>query len=287
MSPVNFEELTAEDKPLWCPGCGNFILLKCLKTAITQLDVEPENVVIISGIGQAAKTPHYIKVFGMHTLHGRTLPIAVGVKLANHGLTVFAEGGDGDGYAEGMGHFIHAGRRNANITYLVHNNQIYGLTKGQTSPTTDMGTHTVSTPHGSVEKPVNPLALAIASVATFVAREMAIEKDRLVSRIVEAANHEGFAFIDIIQYCITYNKINTPKWFKERVYHLEDENHNPQDKIQAFSRALEWSDKIPLGLFYKEKRDTLEKKIAQIKKDTLIEQDLDRIDINDLMEKFY
>jgi len=287
MSPVTVEQLSIKNKPMWCPGCGNYILLKCIKKALVELDVFPEKVLIISGIGQAAKTPHYLKVYGMHSIHGRTLPIATGAKLVNHDLIVFAEGGDGDGYAEGMGHFIHALRRNVNITYLVHNNQIYGLTKGQTSPTTELNVKTVSTPFGSLEKPVNPVALAVAGGASYVAREMAIEQDRLVSRIVEAVKHKGFSFLDIIQYCITYNKVNTPDWFKERAYHLEEEGHDPSDRVKAFERALEWGEKIPFGLIYKEERPTLEEGIPYIAKQPLIKQNIGNIDITGLMESFY
>jgi len=287
MNPVNREQLSVKNKPLWCPGCGNFIILNCIKKALVKLDIDPENVVFVSGIGQASKMPHYLKVYGIHTLHGRTLPVAVGTRLANNELTVFAEGGDGDGYGEGMGHFIHAVRRNTNITYLVHNNQIYGLTKGQTSPTTDLGVKTITSPFGSIEKPVNPLALAIAGGATFIAREMAIERERLISRIVEAAEHKGFAYIDIIQYCITYNKVNTPDWFKERVYHLEDTGHDPADKVKAFNAALEWGNKIPLGLFYKEERASYEDGLSQIKEKPLVHQDIKNVDINELMQSFF
>ena len=206
---VKMTELNTIDRPNWCPGCGDFGILMALKGAIVELNIEPENVAIISGIGCSGKVPHWIRTYGLHGIHGRALPVASAVKLTNHELTVFAVGGDGDGYGIGMCHFIHAMRRNINMTYIVHNNMIYGLTTGQTSPTSEKGTRTKSTPSGAIEVPVNPMALAISSGATFVARTFAGDVKHLQKTIVDAVKHRGFSLVDVFQQCVSYNHVNT------------------------------------------------------------------------------
>ena len=203
----------------WCPGCGNFGILKAVKKALVELDIEPYQVLMVSGIGQAGKLPHYTRCNVFNSLHGRTLPVAVGAKISNPKLIVIAVGGDGDGYGEGGNHFIHTMRRNHDITYLVHNNQVYGLTKGQASPTSDQGFVTKTTPEGAVT-PINPIALAIGAGAGFVARAFAGDVGYLASLIKMGIRYKGFALIDILQPCVVFNHKNTYSWYRERVYKL-------------------------------------------------------------------
>jgi 2-oxoglutarate ferredoxin oxidoreductase subunit beta len=239
----------------WCPGCGNFGIREAVKTALSELGLKPEQTCFVSGIGQAAKAPHYIRCNLFNGLHGRTLPVATGIKLANPGLTVFAEGGDGDGYAEGGNHFLHVLRRNIDITYLVHNNQIYGLTKGQTSPTSDLGTVTKTTPFGTQELGFNPLALAVMTDAGFVARGFCGRPRHLADIIKQAVQHRGFALIDILQNCVSFNHVNTAKWYSHRVYELEGEQgYDPADRDAAWAKAVEWGDRIPIGVIYHSQR---------------------------------
>ncbi len=240
----------SDDPIAWCPGCGNFGILGAWKQALSEMDIKPENLLMVSGIGQAAKLPHYLRCNTFNGLHGRTLPVATGAKIANHDLIVVAEGGDGDGYAEGGNHFMHAIRRNIDITYLVHNNQIYGLTKGQASPTTDCEMKTGTTPGGSYVTPEKPLAVAAAQLCGFTARGFVGEKDHLVELMKKAIRHKGFSFLEILQNCVSFNKVNTFKWYQERVYKLEDENHDPSDRSAAIQKGLEWGDRIPIGVFY-------------------------------------
>jgi 2-oxoglutarate/2-oxoacid ferredoxin oxidoreductase subunit beta len=208
---LSLDDFYSDDPIAWCPGCGNFSILKALKNAFVELDKRPSQIVVVSGIGQAPKSPHYLRCNTFNGLHGRTLPLATGVKLANHDLTVLAEGGDGDGYAEGGNHFLHAMRRNIDITYLVHNNQVYGLTKGQTSPTSDLGFVSKTTPMGSPNPPMSPMLIAIASNCSFVARGFCGEIEHLTHLIKEGVSHKGFAFIEILQNCVSFNKVNTEK----------------------------------------------------------------------------
>jgi len=243
-------------KPTWCPGCGDFAVLRALQTAIHGLQLEPWNVVIVSGIGCSSNLPHFLSTYGFHSIHGRSVPVATGIKLANPDLHVIITGGDGDGYGIGMGHFIHAMRRNLDITYLVMNNQTYGLTTGQASPTSEKGMKTKSTPNvGVIENPIDPLSLAISAGATYVARTFSGDVKQMSELVKGGVEHKGFALIDCLSPCVTYNKINTYDWFKERVYDLAKEGHDPSDMKAAFARAIEWPtvqrDRIPLGLFYR------------------------------------
>ena len=250
MATVDIKKFQVNLNPTWCPGCGDYGLLRGLQTALAKLDLDPSEIVIVSGIGCSSNLPHFIKAYGYHSLHGRALPTAQGVKMVNPKLTVIAAGGDGDGYGIGVGHLVHACRRNIDITYIVMDNQIYGLTTGQTSPTSDVGSKTKTSPDGNYEYPLNPILLAISSGATFVARTFSGEPEHMSDIIVKAIQHKGFALIDDISPCITYNKKNTYQWFKERVYKLEDIGHDPYDINQAIQRATEWEDKIPIGIFY-------------------------------------
>ncbi len=232
----------------WCPGCGNFGILKALKSALAEADIRPEELVIVSGIGQAAKIPHYLKTNIFNGLHGRALPPATAIKAINPGLTVIAESGDGDMYGEGGNHFIHAIRRNPDITNIVHNNMVYGLTKGQASPTSMSGFVTPVQVNGTYAEPFNPVAVAIALDASFVARAFAGDYEQTRDIIKQAIAHKGYSIVDILQPCVTFNKVNTYKWFKERTYYLE-ERHDPLNRADAFKRAIE-KDKLPLGVFY-------------------------------------
>jgi 2-oxoglutarate ferredoxin oxidoreductase subunit beta len=244
--------------PDWCPGCGDFGVLKSVQTAAAKLGIEPHNLMIVSGIGCSSNLPGFIHAYGTHSLHGRAVPVATGIHLANTDLKVVITGGDGDGYGIGVGHLIHAMRRNLDVTYVVMDNQIYGLTTGQTSPTTSKGVKTKSTPAGNTESPLNPLALAIASGATYVARGFSGEQKQLSDLIQGGIAHKGFALIDVFSPCVTYNKINTYPWFKERVYKLEDQNWDTSDFHKALEKSFEWGDKIPLGVLYKTEQPTYE-----------------------------
>jgi len=232
----------------WCPGCGNFGILKALKSALVETGIQPEKLVIVSGIGQAAKIPHYLKTNIFNGLHGRALPPATGIKAVNPGLTVIAESGDGDMYGEGGNHFIHAIRRNPDITNIIHNNMVYGLTKGQASPTSQSGFITPVQVNGTNSEPFNPIAVAISLDASFVARVFAGDFEYTKEIMKKAITHKGYSVVDILQPCVTFNKVNTYEWFKDHIYYLED-NYNPSDRTEAFRRAIE-KDRLPLGIFY-------------------------------------
>ena len=232
----------------WCPGCGDYGILNVLKKSLAELNIAPENLVMVSGIGQAAKIPHYFRTHFFNGLHGRALPPAVAIKAANPSLTVIAESGDGDMYGEGGNHFIHNIRRNPDITNIVHNNMVYGLTKGQASPTSALGFKTPVQVAGVFLEPFNPLAVAIALDAGFVARAFIGDPDKTREILKKAITHKGYALVDIFQPCVTFNKINTWQWFKEHTYYLED-SYDPHDRSAAFKRAIE-TDKLPLGIFY-------------------------------------
>jgi len=270
----------------WCPGCGNFPILKTLKRALAELQIKPANLVLVSGIGQAAKIPHYFKTNVFNGLHGRALPAATAIKAANPALTVIAESGDGDMYGEGGNHFIHTIRRNPNITNIVHNNMVYGLTKGQASPTSQKGFVTPVQVSGVFLEPFNPLAVATALDASFVARAFAGDIERTTDILKKAIEHKGYALVDIFQPCITFNRLNTVQWFKEHTYYLED--HDPSDRQKAFEKATE-TEKLPLGVFYKSpQKPAFEENVGiyEEKQIPLYERDLDKKELNDLIETF-
>ncbi len=268
------DDYTIEQKPAWCPGCGNFSILRTVKESLAELEIPPHKVLLVSGIGQSSKLPHYMKCNTFNGLHGRTLPVATGARLANHGLPVIAIAGDGDCYGEGGNHLIHAIRRNINIKLFVHDNQIYGLTKGQASPTSGEGMVTKVQPFGVFSEQLNPLALAIALDAGFVARGFAGDTEFLKELMKEAMGHKGFSLLDILQPCVTFNKLNTFKWYRERVYRIEPE-YNPEDRSGAFTRSLEWGARIPTGVIYRNSRPTLEERVPIIKDTPLVRQDFD------------
>jgi len=266
--------------PDWCPGCGDFGVLKGVKMAAAKAGVAPKDLVIVSGIGCSSNLPGYVHSYGVHSLHGRAVAVATGIKLANTSLKVMMTGGDGDGYGIGIGHFIHAMRRNLDLTYVVMDNQIYGLTTGQASPTTMKDQRTKSTPHGNVEFPINPLALALVSGATYVARAFSGEPNHMADVIAGGIQHKGFALIDVFSPCVTYNKVNTYAYFKKRVYKLEDDKaYNSNDVGMAMERAQEWGDRIPLGVLYQNEQPTYEDTERVFKKGPLTQQTM-RMDKN-------
>jgi 2-oxoglutarate/2-oxoacid ferredoxin oxidoreductase subunit beta len=248
----------------WCPGCGNYGILSVLKQALNELEIRPEKLVMVSGIGQAAKTPQYLKCNYFNGLHGRSLPPATAIKAANPEMTVIAESGDGCTYGEGGNHFIHTIRRNPNITNIVHNNMVYGLTKGQASPTSMIGFKTPVQVDGNFEEPFNPIAVAISLNASFVARVFIGDPEFTKEILKKAIMHKGYALVDILQPCVTFNKINTYQWFKENSYKLED-SYDPHNRFAAFKRAVE-NGKMPLGIFYtNENRQVFEENLSVYK----------------------
>jgi len=267
----------------WCPGCGNFGILQALKKALVDLKLEPHQVLIVSGIGQASKLPHYMRCNTFNGLHGRILPVATGAKIANQELVVIGVGGDGDNYGEGGNHFLHTIRRNIDITLLVHNNRVYGLTKGQASPTSDPGFITKVQPQGVISSSFNALSLAISLDASFVSRSWSGDIGHLSWLIKEAVQHKGFSLIDILQPCVTFNKKNTYRWYKERIYKLAEE-HNLTNRLAAFEKAEEWGDKIPIGIFYRKQRATFEDQLAGLRKGPLFRQRLDPSQVIPLLE---
>jgi 2-oxoglutarate ferredoxin oxidoreductase subunit beta len=262
----------------WCPGCGNFGILTALQMALAELGLKPHHVVLVSGIGCSGKPPHFVKTYGLHTLHGRTLPFAQGIKVANPELEVIAMGGDGDGLGIGTGHFVNAGRRNVDMIYLIHDNAVYGLTKGQASPTLKLGLKTKSLSKPNINEAVNPIALALIAGYTFVARAYAYDTKHLKEIIKQAIKHKGLAFVDILQPCPTYNDINTKEWYagedridpqtgkpQPRLYKLDEIGYDPfvrdlaedlAKKLVAIEKAQEWGDRIPIGVFYKNELTT-------------------------------
>ncbi|HWR22857.1 MAG TPA: 2-oxoacid:ferredoxin oxidoreductase subunit beta [Feifaniaceae bacterium] len=270
----------------WCPGCGNFAILDCLKTALTELGKSPHETLMAAGIGQAAKTPQYIGANAFCGLHGRSLPAAVAAKIANESLTVIVDTGDGDSYGEGGNHFLHNIRRNVDITHFVHDNQIYGLTKGQASPTTLEGQVTPVQPEGSANTPFNPALVAIAAGAGFVARGFSGRKEHLVSVMKEAISYKGYALVDILQPCVSFNKVNTYAWYNQRTYELGEE-YDPSDKLLAMERAMEFGDKIPLGILYRQSGQDFHEKNAVLKGGApLVDRPADPGVVRGLMREF-
>ena len=281
---VTVKDYTSNVPNAWCPGCGNFGILQAVKKALVDLNLEPQQILFVSGIGQAPKLPHYTKGNVFNGLHGRTLPAATGAKIANNRLVVIGIDGDGGAYGEGVQHLLAAARRNVDITYLVHNNQVYGLTKGQASPTSDLGFITKTTPLGAGQ-PLNPLMLALASDVSFLARGFSGEIDHLAGLIKAGINHRGFALIDILQNCVSFNRVNTYQWYKQRVYKLE-EGYDPTDKTAAINKAQEWGDRIPVGIIFKQERPVYEDTLPQLKDIPLVNQPIEPGKIEALLGEF-
>ncbi|HDJ21578.1 MAG TPA: 2-oxoacid:ferredoxin oxidoreductase subunit beta [Candidatus Bathyarchaeota archaeon] len=269
----------------WCPGCGNFGILLCVKEAIVEAGLAQEEVVAVTGIGCHGKLTDYLNVNGFHVIHGRVLPVATGIKLANHDLTVIGFAGDGDAFNIGMGHFPHAARRNVDLVYVVHNNMIYGLTTGQVSPTSAQGMVTKTSPRGEWSRSINPLAQALVSGATFVARGFAGEPRHLRSLLVQAIKHRGFALVDVLQPCVSFNRVNTYDYFRERCYKLGEEGHDPGDWNKALAKAMEWGQRIPLGVFFKEEKPLFREGIPHLKRGPLVKQKVERA-MEDVFQEF-
>ena len=255
----------------WCPGCGNFDILEALKDALAHERIAPHELLIVSGIGQAAKAPHFLKCNFFHALHGRALPLATGAKIANHDLKIVVNTGDGDCYAEGGNHFVHAIRRNIDLTVLAHDNGIYGLTKGQASPTSGTGMVTNLQKDGVISQPLKPLAMALAAGAGFVARGFAGESGMLSRLIQSALRYKGFSLIDILQPCVSFNRVNTYQWYKQRVYEIDHQAHDNSDLRQAFDLALQWGDKIPIGILYQVEKKEFTAQLQPLAHSTLLE----------------
>lgn len=270
----------------WCPGCGNFGILKAIKQALTNLGKEPHEVLIASGIGQSSKLPHYLRCNAFNGLHGRSLPPATGAKIANHELTVLAVTGDGDCYGEGGNHFLHTVRRNPDITMIVHDNQIYGLTKGQASPTSEIGMKTKVQTHGVFNMPLNPLSLAISLDCSFVSRGYAGNIPHLTKLIEKAIQHRGLSLVDVLQPCVSFNKLNTFNWYSERVYEMEETGYELNDRVRAFEKSMEWGDKIPLGVFYVNEKPSFEDHLEVLEAGPLYKNEPETERVNELIEGF-
>jgi 2-oxoglutarate ferredoxin oxidoreductase subunit beta len=274
---ATFKEFRNNVKPNWCPGCGDFSIQAAIQRAAANVGLEPEQLAVISGIGCSGRISGYINAYGLHGIHGRALPIAQGVKLANRELTVIASGGDGDGFAIGMGHTVHAIRRNVNITYIVMDNQIYGLTKGQTSPRSAEGFKTKSTPEGSIESVLSPLEIALSAGATFVAQSFSSDLKQLTALIEAGIKHEGFSLINVFSPCVTFNKVNTYDWFKENIVNLdgaEGEGYDPSNRLAAMTKIME-TNGLVTGLIYQDtKRRSYENLISGFQEQGLANQDL-------------
>jgi 2-oxoglutarate ferredoxin oxidoreductase subunit beta len=268
----------------WCPGCGNFGILTSMRRALVGAGLKPSQVLMVSGIGQAGKFPHYVHSHVLNELHGRPIPAAQAAKIVNHELTVIAFSGDGDGYGEGGNHFISAMIRNVNMTYVVHNNQVYGLTKGQASPTSDFGFVTKTTPMGAWQ-PMRPLALAVACDCSFVARGFSADIEHLASIFQAGIQHKGFALIEVLQPCVSFNRQNTYDWYRDRIYKL-GQDYDPKDRTNAFTKALEWGDRIPTGIIYQTSRPIYEEQFAAIKETPLVKQTIDPMQFEKLLDEF-
>ena len=267
----------------WCPGCGNFMILAAMKTALAGLDLAPENILLVSGIGQAGKTPHFIKCNFFHGLHGRALPVATGAKIANHDLTIIVNSGDGDCYGEGGNHFLSAIRRDIDITLLVHDNKVYGLTKGQSSPTSDRGFVTKMQRRGVLYDAFNPLTVALAMNAGFVARGYSGSKDNLVRTIQAAVKHKGFSLVDILHPCVSFNRVNSHAWYKQRLVDLYDSDHDPADKQQAMTLAEQWEEQIPIGILYQKETTSFTDRLDHLREGPLVHRAFDRTAVQKLL----
>ncbi|MEA3349972.1 MAG: 2-oxoacid:ferredoxin oxidoreductase subunit beta [Chloroflexota bacterium] len=273
------KDFDGTERPTWCSGCGNFGILNGIKMALAEQNIAPHELIIFTGIGCGSKLPHYMKVNGFHTIHGRSLAVATGARLANHGLKVLTVHGDGDGYGMGMGHWMHTVRRNIDLVDIVQDNRVYGLTKGQYSPTSDPGMRTPTSPEGAIDRPVQPLSMAIAAGATFVARGYAGELRHLVWLIGEALQHKGYALVDVLQPCVSFNRASAYDFYKPRVYKLEDDDgYDPQDRTAAWNKAQEWGERIPIGIVYRgEPIPTYEEQVPALEAGPLVQQPLGKL----------
>lgn len=272
-------------KPTWCPGCGNFGIWTALRQALASLGLEPHQVVMTFDIGCCGNGANWHNVYGFHSLHGRPLPVAYAIKLANHDLKVLAVSGDGGGYGEGTNHFIHTCRGNVDVTYIIHNNHRYSLTTGQASPTTKQGVETKSTPEGLIETPFNGLQVAITCGATFVAQGYADEIQHLKELFKKAIEHKGFSLVDILQPCVIFNDKDIRQQYQKKVYQLEKEGYKSNNKLKAYQKAGE-TEKLPIGVLYQEQRPTYESQLPQIKQKPLVKQEVKKVDVSELLKEF-
>ncbi len=281
---VDVKDYQCDFENKWCPGCGNFMILEAMKDALAALDLPPEKVLLVSGIGQAAKTPHFLKCNFFHGLHGRALPVATGAKAANHDLTILVNSGDGDCYGEGGNHFLSAVRRNVDLTLIVHNNKVYGLTKGQASPTSDPGFKTRIQRSGVIAETFNPLTTALSLGAGFVARGFSGNRENLSRIIQRAVRYRGFSLVDVLQPCVSFNHVNTFAWYKKRVKDLFDTGHDPSDRDLAFKTAEKWGDEIPIGILYEKPSESFTERIPQLAGGSLVSRAYDPELIRSLMQ---
>ncbi len=273
---VEFQDYQSPVRPTWCRGCGDYGIWNALKFALSELDLAPHQVLIVSGIGCGSKTPDYTRVNGLHTLHGRSLPAATGARLANHEMKVICVHGDGDGYGMGLGHMMHAARRNLDITDVVQNNRVYGLTKGQYSPTSPQGFVSKTSPDGAIDGPVNPWALALAAGATFIGRGFPADLRHLVETLKRAIEHRGYALVDVLQPCVSFNRGYAYDYYQPRVYELDEEpGYDVTDRTAAWERAHEWGDRIPIGVLYQASgQPTYEDQVPVLAAGPLVKQGL-------------
>jgi 2-oxoglutarate/2-oxoacid ferredoxin oxidoreductase subunit beta len=292
MPSLSMKDLQGRDAPTWCPGCGDHGVLSAMKLAMIALDLHPHQLLIVTGIGCGSKLPSYLKVNGFHTLHGRDIAFATGAQLSRSDMPILTVSGDGNTYGMGLSHLLHAARRNVNLTSIVQNNQVYGLTKGQYSPTTAPGTvsKTSPAPAGAIEQPVQPLALALVAGATFIARGFAKDPRHLSELIVKAIQHRGYALIDVLQPCVTFNRVNTYDWHSERVYKVEEQEggYDPGDKAAALEKTMEWGDRIPLGILYQVEQPTYDDQVPALKAGSLVAQGVhhDRANLERIKQEF-
>jgi 2-oxoglutarate ferredoxin oxidoreductase subunit beta len=280
-------ELYHSIESAWCPGCGNFPMLKAFKEGLAELEIRPQDILLVSGIGQSSKFPHYVKCNTFNGIHGRALPVATGVRLANPELKVVVTTGDGDCYGEGGNHLLAAFRRNLDMTLVVHNNQVYALTKGQASPTSDQGFKSLVQPGGVPYPPLHALALAVAQDCSWVGRGFAGMGDHLKEMYKQAMQHRGFALLEVLQPCVSFNKVNTFQWYKQRVYRVEDEaDYDPENELWAYQKAKEWGKRIPIGVIFKKPRPLLEEAYPALADGPLGTWEVDR-PVEDLLEEFY
>ncbi|MBF0478879.1 MAG: 2-oxoacid:ferredoxin oxidoreductase subunit beta [Candidatus Omnitrophica bacterium] len=284
---MNVSDLQSHDEIAWCPGCGDFGILNAVKKALVKHNRDPKDILLVSGIGQAAKLPHYIRCNCFNGLHGRALPPAVAAKIVNRNLTVIVTTGEGDCYGEGGNHFLHNIRRNVDITVIVHDNHIYGLTKGQASPTTDLGYQTKIQTSGVIVEPFNPLEVAIALGCGFVARGYSADSDHLAELILAGINHRGFSLINVLQPCVSFNHKNTYEWYSKRIYKVDQEaDYDVSNKFSAYHKCGEWDDRIPIGIIYKTERTTYEDRSGINEKQPLVDEIINNINIENILDDF-
>lgn len=286
MSTLTAQSYNTGFLPTWCPGCGDYGIWKSLQGAFAQLNIGSDDGLIVYGIGCHGNMYDWMNMYGFIGLHGRALPVAQGAKLANHKLPVVVVSGDGDCLGEGGNHFIHAAKRNPDITVIIHDNQVYGLTTGQAAPTAKPGFKTKSTPDGVTDEPLSPMSLALTAGATFVARGFAGDLPGLTELIATAISHKGFSVVDVMQPCVTFDKVHTYQWYRQRLYRLADDGYVPDNKLKAMEKSMEWGDKIPLGILYRQDKPTSEDRESALSVSPLVDVPLDVPDLEGLINEF-